>query len=130
MNKILLLLLASVLFLSGCLNKEASIELEERPTVISKLEFEISGKIKGVKQNYVFYQVEDGHGFLSDGKISLQKNGEFKAKITIKSPTNEFGQIVFYHDVNQSGEYDVETDTQQKIGSYDLVFNKSLVSAN
>jgi len=130
MNKIQLLVLFLVLFLSGCLGKEASVVLELQPAVISKLEFEISGKISSLKQDYIFYQVEDGHVFLSDGKIDLQKNGEFKTKITIKSPSNEFGQIAFYRDVNESGGFDVEIDTQQKIGSYDLVFDKIIVVTN
>ncbi len=67
---------------------------------------------------------------MSDGKIYLQKTGEFKTNITIKAPSNEFGQIAFYRDVNQNGEFDVETDTQQKIGSYELVFDKFLVVTN
>lgn len=37
--------------------------LEVRPAVISKLEFEVTGKISGLKQDYIFYQVEDGHSF-------------------------------------------------------------------
>lgn len=104
--------------------------IDEQPTVISQLEFEISGKIDGLEQDYFFYLVEDGHGFLADGKIVLQKNGEFKTKISIKPPTNDFGQISFYSDVNQNGEFDIEMDTQQKINSYDLVYDKPLVVSN
>lgn len=130
MNKILLPLLTLALFFGGCQNKTVSIELDEQPSVISNLEFEISGKIDGLEQDYLFYQVEDGHGFLSDGKVTLQKNGEFKAKITIKSPTNDFGLLAFYRDVNQNGKFDIEIDTQQKIVSYDLVFDKSIVITN
>jgi len=96
--------------------------IDEKPPVISQPEFEISGKVTGLKEDYFFYQVEDGHGFLSDGKIVVQKNGEFKTTISIKPPTNEFGQITFYSDGNQNGEFDIEIDTQQKIKSYDLVF--------
>lgn len=127
MNKIFWPLLSLVVFFTGCQNKTISIELDQPTAVISNLEFEISGRVNGLKEHDFFYLVEDGHSFLSEGKVTLQKNGEFKAKITIKSPSNNFGQLVFYRDVNQNGEFDIEMDTQQKISTYDLVFDKSLI---
>lgn len=55
MNKILLPLLTLAIFFGGCENKTVSIELGEQPAVISNLEFEISGKIDELEQDYLFY---------------------------------------------------------------------------
>ncbi|GGH16132.1 hypothetical protein [Paenibacillus segetis] len=128
MNKILLLAFISLFIITGCKSgNKVIIELVEKPEVISQLDFTISGEVKGLKSNYIFYQIEDGHGFLSEGKINLQNNGTFRSSLSIKSPTNEYGILSFYSDVNHNGIFEIEIDTVQKLGSFDLLFHKSIV---
>lgn len=130
MNKVLLLMFMSLFIIAGCnsnSDNQVTVELDEQSMLISGLDFTISGQVKGLKQNYFFYQIEDGHGFLSEGKIDVQKNGTFKTSLTIKSPTNEFGELRFYSDANGNGVFDVELDTEQSLASYELTFHKSIV---
>lgn len=130
MNKVLLLMLMSLFIVTGCNNSgddQVIVELNEQPNLISSLDFTISGQVKGLSQNYFFYQVEDGHGFLSEGKIDVQKNGSFNTSLSLKSPSNEFGELVFYSDADGNGIFDVELDTEQQLASYELTFDKTIV---
>ncbi|TCZ81100.1 M56 family metallopeptidase [Paenibacillus albiflavus] len=108
-------------------DKNAVVELDERPSIISGLIFTISGKINGLSQNYFFYQIEDGHGYLSEGRIDVRENGTFKMDLSIKPPSNEYGLLSFYLDANDDGVFDVELDTEHRLASYELKFNQSLV---
>lgn len=131
MNKILLLMLMSLFIIVGCnsnSDNKVMVELNEQPLHISSLDFTISGQVKGLKQSYFFYQIEDGHGFLSEGKIDVQENGAFISSLTIKSPSNEYGMLMFYLDVNGNGVFDVELDTEERIASFELSFHKSIVN--
>jgi len=104
-----------------------TVELDEKPEIISQLDFTISGKVNGLKSDYLLYQVEDGHGFLSEGKITVELDGAFRSNLWIKSPSNEYGVLTFYSDVNHNGIFDQEVDIEQELGSFNLSFHKSIV---
>ncbi|MGN7380832.1 hypothetical protein [Paenibacillus sp. SAFN-117] len=107
--------------------RETEVILDPLPETVSELALQLSGKIKGVSLPYFFYQVEDGHHFLAEGKIEVRDNGEFSAAIPLKRPTNGFGSVVFYADLNANGRYDLEEDTEWKLGSAFFAFEESLV---
>lgn len=107
--------------------EETKVILENKPDMISDLDMNISGKIEGKPIPYFFYQVEDGHGYLSEGRVEVQANGSFASTIRLKSPTNGYGTINFYGDVKGNGQFDIEEDTDLKLGFADLVFEPSLV---
>ncbi|MGZ9583180.1 hypothetical protein [Paenibacillus marinisediminis] len=130
MRKILMILFVSLISVTGCMEINASkvtIELYDQPPVISSLQFTVSGKVEAYKQDYIFYLIEDGHGFLSEGKINLQKNGVFNYNVSISPPTNEYGKLIFYADSNNDGIFDIELDTELSLASYDLMFHDSIV---
>lgn len=107
--------------------EDTKVILENKPDMISDLDMNISGKIEGKPIPYFFYQLEDGHGYLSEGRVEVQADGSFASTIHLKSPTNGHGTINFYGDVNQNGQFDIEEDTVLKLGFADLVFEPSLI---
>lgn len=116
--------LAVSLFVSaGCRNQsEPGLELSDRIRVhfhqpaemmiVEALQFEIAGEIESdARENRTFfYQIDDGHGNLAEGELSLQENGQFQQTVSITNPTNPYGVISVYVDSNGDGVFDVETD--------------------
>lgn len=118
------------LLVVGCKQKPTSLELNKDIGTVEQLSFSISGKVNGKKIPYFYYQVEDGHGFLATERVELNKNRNFDKIITISPPSNGYGQIVFYYDSEQQDVFNVESQTLQKIGTVDLVFDPSLIVRN
>lgn len=128
-NGLILPLIALILMLTACGGNEVKLQLDNpRPgTVLDTRQIQISGKASNLRETYFFYQIEDGHSFIGEGKLTVDREGRFDLVAEVKTPSNANATISFYLDEDHNGEFDVETDTEQKIGSVGLVFDESLV---
>ncbi|WP_019640184.1 hypothetical protein [Paenibacillus fonticola] len=95
----------------------------EKVTVGEDLMIELSGEIINSQANYYFFQVEDGHAFLADGVITPDRDGHFQIKYSIERPSNPYGYILFYSDLDQNGKFDIESDTEAALHRIDILFN-------
>ncbi|GIP33190.1 hypothetical protein [Paenibacillus sp. J2TS4] len=108
-------------------SQETQVILNDLPETVTELKMSLSGKLEGELLPYFFYQIEDGHHYLAEGRIDVEDNGDFAADIRLKSPTNGFGSIVFYGDADHDGQFDVEKDTDRKLGNSFFQFEESLI---
>jgi hypothetical protein len=127
--------------LSGCTNTE-SINTEQKTEdevqvqvsspedgiTLSEQRIHLEGNINNQTVKHFFYQIEDGHSFLGDGKIIPDEEGQFNVQINFSiQPSNGHGQLFFYLDEDNNGLFEIETDTKTEIGSLPLRFAESMV---
>lgn len=123
-------LIAVIFILAACSENKAELQLDtpRSGAVLDTRKIQISGKVSNFKESYFFYQIEDGHSFIGEGKLTVDREGRFNSAVEVSAPSNAYAIIIFYADEDHNGRFDVETDTRQKIGSVTVEFDESVVS--
>lgn len=116
------------LFLFGCSSEPLKVTVDiEEPYLVTGFKVPIKGSLNNQKITHIFYQFEDGHSFLGNGKIILDQS-RFDALIEIShAPSNPHGSLIFYLDEDEDSNFDPETDTATMLGSIALDFDEKLI---
>lgn len=140
MKSLVIILITAMLIISACgLNKTQyanssdyysnefiKLTFPKQSDTILSLNFPLTGEILKPGIEYFFYQVEDGHGFLSTGIVEINDDGKFNTNIEIINPTNPQGYIIFYFDSDNDRKFDLEENVNEEFGMVSISFSPSI----
>lgn len=127
---VIILISSLILTLGACTSKDNNkLELNTPHSgmIFNTNEINISGKLTNKTVDYFFYQIDDGHSYIGDGKIVPEGDGGFDVNIETRTPSNAYVTINFYLDEDNNGVFEPETDTEQLLGSVEIIFNESAI---
>lgn len=107
-------------------NEDIEIYSPKPSETVLTLEFTLSGKVLKNNVPYFFYQVEDGHGYVSEGMVEVNEDNTFSTNIEISNPTNSAGTITFYLDSDNDKIFNLEENVNEQFGQMMIEFASNI----